>query len=138
MKIFKMLKTFYSEYKELKDNQNNNVNPNNIILSNQLEKFDLNEKLSNEKLLTNINEIIPNINNTSIPFFLHYPINFKQFGKEYRCIKTLSGHSDKIVSYKAKTEQLYNIFDMRNSNYNYCINKIKEEILLFTESMINI
>ena len=98
MKIFKMLKTFYSEYKELKDNQNNNVNPNNIILSNQLEKFDLNEKLSNEKLLTNINEIIPNINNTSIPFFLHYPINFKQFGKEYRCIKTLSGHNDKIVS----------------------------------------
>lgn len=72
----------------------------------------------------------------------HYISDFQLFydeiKREYYFIYAGNGkNSDKIVSYKAKTEQLYNIFDMRNIHLNYCINKIKEEILLFSEGEIN-
>ena len=98
-KIFKMLNTLFLEYKELNNNENNNIDKNNIMISNQLENFDLQETPSTEQLTTNINEILSNINNTSIPFYLNYPINFKQLNNiEFNCKQTLFGHNDKIVS----------------------------------------
>ena len=93
----------------------------------KIKKYDLKGKY--------LGELNTEYNNYICDFQLFYD----EIKREHYLIYVGSGkNGHKIVSHIAKTEHLYNIFDMRNSNDNYCINKIKEEILLFTESMINI
>ena len=147
--FFEMINTTILNYKSTYENNNNN-----IILLNQLKKFefDNNTNLSKKKdFKTNIKEIMINIPNDELPLLINYNFNFKNSinqnkKKEYKCIQTLYGHSDKIVSlYELNSkylvsgsyDQTIKIWDLKN---NECKRTIKERgaILSLLEFLPNI
>ena len=117
-KSFNFLKNLYERYKYNIDNtneNNNEINSNDIMLINHIQKFNINNN-DISKFKTNVDEIIKYNNNKKelkLNYDYGFPIKNKNSNeinniknndkneiieKEFNCIKTLEGHTEKIVS----------------------------------------
>ena len=121
-KTFEFLKHLYKRYIEQNDKENINNNnqyiPENtdIMLNNHVKKFIINDDLTN--INTNVDEILPNLDKEK-PLVLKYNYGFQNNNLlsstesnikdnnppyyiekkiKFSCVKTLMGHTNKIVS----------------------------------------
>ena len=114
IKTFCFLRNLYERYLNNFDNENNNEDPNknennnDIMLTNHILNFSIKTN-DISKFKTNVDEIIKNYNNVQKELQLKYNDGFqkgdlkiKNIGnskdKGFTCIKSLKGHTNKIVS----------------------------------------
>ena len=120
-KTFDFLKNLYKRYIEQSDKENINNNsqyiPENadIMLNNHIQKFIINPEMTNFN--TNVDDILPNLDKEEQPLVVKYNLfqnnvsssresNNKrivntvntQINNKFSCVKTLMGHTNKIVS----------------------------------------
>ena len=137
-KILSMIKTILEEIKE--SNKEPSTSEINITKINQIKTFELEEDIKDEKLKTNIEEIIENIKNKEIPLTINYDFSFKNIEKkkQYKNIKTLTGHKEKIVTLiklssnylaSGSYDQTIKIWDLE---LNECIKTIEEKGYVFS------
>ena len=171
-KTFDFLKNLYMRYINQSQNDKENINNENILenndimLNNHVNKFIINDNLSNinsnvdeilnqynnEKTLilkydygfqnNNISSIDSSINNNNEYYLRNRNTELKNEKNKFTCIKTLSGHTNKIVSLielesgklvSGSYDNTIRIWDINDKNGNEEVIKENERILSLLE-----